>query len=76
MLFVLCVFVCLFIVFVVFFPSEKHPKSLFVLTQHGGHLGFYEGGVVPNRMSWLDRLVVEFSKACIKVNLDPKLNEL
>jgi hypothetical protein len=50
--------------------AEKQPKSIFVVTQHGGHLGYYEGGVVPNRLSWLDKLVVEFSRACIQANQD------
>ena len=26
---------------------------------HGGHLGFYEGGIIyPNPIAWLDRTVV------------------
>ncbi len=53
--------------------SENQSKSVFVLTQYGGHLGFYEGGVVPNKLTWLDRLFVEFSNACITANQDQQL---
>jgi len=44
-------------------PAEKfantHPKSLFISLAHGGHLGFFEGGLVfPNPVSWLDRALI------------------
>ena len=57
-----------------FSNAESHPKSLFVLTQYGGHLGYYEGGVVPNRVTWMDRLIQEFIRGCMEANQDPKLN--
>lgn len=32
---------------------------MYVELAHGGHLGFYEGGLVyPNPVTWLDRAVV------------------
>lgn len=31
------------------------------MTEYGGHLGFYEGGyVLPNRVSWLDRVILDY----------------
>ena len=38
---------------------ETHPKTMYIETLHGGHLGFYEGGLVnPNPLTWLDRTIV------------------
>lgn len=38
---------------------ESHPKALYVESQNGGHLGFYEGGLInPNPITWLDRMLV------------------
>lgn len=32
---------------------------MFIETQNGGHLGFYEGGIIyPNPLTWLDRILV------------------
>lgn len=43
---------------IVLFP-ETHDKSMFVTLTHGGHLGFFEEGLVfPNPVSWLDRALV------------------
>lgn len=40
----------------------------FVLTKHGGHLGFLEGnGIVPNSVTWLDRCIVELANAAVVV---------
>ena len=34
-----------------------------------GHLGFYEGGVIiPNNVTWIDRLLVQFGRACSNVH--------
>ncbi|KAG4071919.1 hypothetical protein HA402_006080 [Bradysia odoriphaga] len=39
--------------------SNAHPKSLYIELAHGGHLGFYEGGLIcPNPVTWIDRVVV------------------
>lgn len=41
------------------FLIESHPKALYIECHHGGHLGFYEGGLInPNPLTWLDRILV------------------
>lgn len=48
--------------------SAKHTNFAFVLTKHGGHLGFLEGtGVAPNSVTWLDRFIIELTNAAITV---------
>uniref|UniRef100_A0A0R3S3U3 AB hydrolase-1 domain-containing protein n=1 Tax=Elaeophora elaphi TaxID=1147741 RepID=A0A0R3S3U3_9BILA len=38
----------------------------FVLTKHGGHLGFLEGsGIAPNSVTWLDRFIVELANSIV-----------
>ncbi|VDM98920.1 unnamed protein product [Thelazia callipaeda] len=40
----------------------------FVLTKHGGHLGFLEGsGITPNSVTWLDRFIIELANAAVEV---------
>lgn len=37
----------------------SHDKTMFLEIAHGGHLGFYEGGLVyANPVTWLDRALV------------------
>ncbi|XP_063701745.1 abhydrolase domain-containing protein 2 [Culicoides brevitarsis] len=39
--------------------ATSHPNKIYVELAHGGHLGFYEGGIIyPNPISWLDRALV------------------
>lgn len=39
--------------------AVKHPRTLYIELGHGGHLGFYEGGLIyPNPITWLDRALV------------------
>jgi predicted alpha/beta-fold hydrolase len=46
---------------------KYNPNAIFIQTQHGGHLAYYEGGVVaPNKRSWLDRLIFEYIPISIK----------
>lgn len=40
------------------FVSQR-PETLYLELAHGGHLGFYEGGLIyPNPVTWLDRALV------------------
>lgn len=39
--------------------SRNNDKTLYLEVAHGGHLGFYEGGLMyPNPVTWLDRSLV------------------
>uniref|UniRef100_A0A2M3ZDX9 Putative alpha/beta hydrolase n=1 Tax=Anopheles braziliensis TaxID=58242 RepID=A0A2M3ZDX9_9DIPT len=39
--------------------AANHNQSLYIELQNGGHLGFYEGGLIyPNPVTWLDRALV------------------
>jgi len=47
--------------------AVKHDNVIFALTRHGGHLGYFEGGILlPNSATWMDRLIVEFSTALLR----------
>ena len=42
---------------------------MFAVTQHGGHLGYFEGGLLmPNDLTWLDRVVVEYCNALLHIS--------
>jgi len=42
--------------------SEKKQNFLFIEQKYGGHLGFYEGGIIyPSAQTWLDRIVVDLA---------------
>ena len=44
--------------------SEKKKNFLYIEQKYGGHLGFYEGGLIyPNPITWLDRTVVTLANA-------------
>lgn len=39
--------------------ATTHPNSMYIETEHGGHLGFYDGGYVcPEAVTWIDKMVV------------------
>ncbi|KAI8427599.1 hypothetical protein MSG28_002092 [Choristoneura fumiferana] len=39
--------------------ASSHDKTMFLEIAHGGHLGFYEGGLIyANPVTWLDRALV------------------
>ncbi|KAJ3595857.1 hypothetical protein NHX12_002269 [Muraenolepis orangiensis] len=42
--------------------ADKKANVLFVLTQHGGHLGFFEGAMLfAQPLTWIDKLVVSYT---------------
>ena len=46
------------------FFSDKKKNFLYIEQKYGGHLGFYEGGLIyPNPLTWLDRTVVDIANA-------------
>lgn len=37
---------------------------MFTLTEHGGHMGFFEGAVLfPQPLTWMDKVIVEYTDA-------------
>ncbi|KAJ8981817.1 hypothetical protein NQ317_007403 [Molorchus minor] len=39
--------------------AQKRENTVYIELAHGGHLGFYEGGLLyPNPVTWLDRTLV------------------
>ena len=47
--------------------ARQAPNALYALTRHGGHLGFFEGGLlVPNPVSWMDKAVTAYASAVIE----------
>lgn len=39
--------------------AEQKDNVMYLEVAHGGHLGFYEGGMIyPNPVTWLDRALV------------------
>ncbi|XP_073229102.1 monoacylglycerol lipase ABHD2-like [Porites lutea] len=60
-----------------FVTPHNHVKcnesALFVVTYHGGHLGFYEGGVLDvSPLSWMDKALIQYIKAVLKVKRSSK----
>lgn len=47
---------------------DKAPNAIFAQTKHGGHLGFFEGGILKaNTYSWLEKAVVGYVDAVYEV---------
>ncbi|XP_037959898.1 abhydrolase domain-containing protein 2 [Teleopsis dalmanni] len=47
-------------------------RIAYVELAHGGHLGFYEGGLVyPNPLTWLDRTLVAMIGSILVLHTDP-----
>lgn len=47
--------------------AGKSPNVIFALTRHGGHMGFFEGKLLlPHPLTWMDRIIVEYSDAIYK----------
>jgi len=56
--------------------AVKRDNVIFAVTHHGGHLGYFEGGfVLPNSVTWLDRVVVDFSTALLCCEMADGLQE-
>ncbi|KWU46340.1 putative lipid metabolism-related protein [Rhodotorula sp. JG-1b] len=50
--------------------AKANPNLVFAFTQHGGHLGWFEGLFRPRR--WIAKPVVEFLKALHEANPTPR----
>lgn len=54
--------------------SAEHGSALYLELAHGGHLGFYEGGLVyPNPVTWLDRALVALVGSLALLHADTTL---
>uniref|UniRef100_A0A1B6CY92 AB hydrolase-1 domain-containing protein n=2 Tax=Clastoptera arizonana TaxID=38151 RepID=A0A1B6CY92_9HEMI len=49
--------------------TSAHDKFIYMEVAHGGHLGFYEGGLIyPNTIAWLDRVLVSLVGSLVFLN--------
>lgn len=56
---VVLMFITIHIILISVFVSVEKKNVLHIELAHGGHLGFYEGGLLyPNPVTWLDRALV------------------
>lgn len=56
--------------------ARSHSKTMYVEMANGGHLGFFEGGLVyPNPVSWLDRALVALVGSLVLNNNDSVLKK-
>ena len=52
--------------------TGARDNVIFAVTQHGGHLGFFEGWLVYGRsLTWLDRLVVQYVRSALSALAQP-----
>ena len=48
---------------------ECNESAIFVITHHGGHLGFFEGGLFDvEPVTWLDKALMQYTIAVIRAN--------
>lgn len=60
----------------VFSFTESTTHCLSLITKHGGHLGFFEGGFIfPNTVTWCDKAVLQFANAIVSLHKDGKLQK-
>lgn len=53
--------------------TAQKKQVLHLELAHGGHLGFYEGGLLyPNPVTWLDRALVALTAGIIQTSLKTK----
>ena len=57
-------------VVVVVLLSDENPLAMFVVTEHGGHLGYYEslGLFKISEITWMDKAILQYILAvmCVK----------
>lgn len=51
--------------------ADQNPCVTFVLTSHGGHLGFFEGDLFfPKPLTWIDKVLVQYCDALNRWSCD------
>lgn len=56
-------------IYLSFFSSECNESAIFIITRHGGHLGFFEGGLLSvNPITWLDKALIQYITAVMQAN--------
>nr|XP_033330169.1 abhydrolase domain-containing protein 2 isoform X2 [Megalopta genalis] len=54
--------------------AKNHSNTIYIELAHGGHLGFYEGGLLyPNPITWLDRTLVSLVGSLTLAHADMSL---
>ncbi|MCJ8734297.1 hypothetical protein PDJAM_G00233610 [Pangasius djambal] len=44
--------------------ADQKENVIFVLTQHGGHMGFFEGAMLfPQPLTWIDKVIISYANA-------------
>lgn len=62
------------LIYILYNFLENHSNTLYVELAHGGHLGFYEGGLLyPNPITWLDRTLVSLIGSLTLAHADKSL---
>ncbi|XP_059220454.1 abhydrolase domain-containing protein 2 isoform X2 [Stomoxys calcitrans] len=52
--------------------AASREKTCYIELAHGGHLGFYEGGLIyPNPVTWLDRTLIAMVGSLVMIHIDP-----
>ena len=64
-----------FKLFPFFSCTANRPFTAYVEVAHGGHLGFYEGGLLyPNPVTWLDRCLVSMVGSIVNMKVDAAID--
>uniref|UniRef100_A0A224XDK5 Putative abhydrolase domain-containing protein 2-like isoform x2 n=1 Tax=Panstrongylus lignarius TaxID=156445 RepID=A0A224XDK5_9HEMI len=54
--------------------ANNHNKVAYIEVTHGGHLGFYEGGILyPNTTTWLDNTLIEIIESFVTLHSKKEL---
>lgn len=46
----------------------ENENIILATTKHGGHLGWASGWLIPHKMHWHEKLILEFTNALKKKN--------
>jgi len=49
---------------------KKSKNAMQVTTKFGGHLGFFEGSILPRSLTWMDRMIADYCNSLISTEFD------